>query len=174
MKKLRSTDPWRTKLVWHLKGLGGITSVVSAVVALAALASEMVRGHIGVVALFGVHWVLLAHLVRCILEHECPKYFGNPKVKHVMRDDGLLIVERSPWLGIDVATSVYRVQDDFERLVCAGHVINIQQNGLVQIRVSCTETGLPSWNDVWNELGSKSADSLIVRPGLHQGRFSND
>ncbi len=173
MKEFLSTEPWRQKLLWHAKGFGGITATVSAIIALAALISEWVLDQIEIVALFGVHWVFLVHLSRCILEHQCPTYYSNPKVKHVMKDYGLLIVERSPWLGMGVATSVYTVQGDLERLVCAGHVINIQQNGLVQIKISCTEAGLTHWNDVWNELSSKSADSLIVRPGLHQEGFSN-
>ena len=160
MKESRSRDAWRLKLVWHAKGLGSALAVVVAVITLAALVSEWILDRIEIVALVGMHWVLLAHLARCILEHQCPTYFENPRVKHVMQDYGLLMVERSPWLGVGVATTVYIVQGDLERLVCAGHVINIQQNDLVQIKLSRVGAGLQSWKDIWSELEGQRADSL--------------
>ena len=73
-----------------------------------------------------------------------------------------------------MATTVYTAQGDLERLVCAGHVINIQQNDLVQIKVSRTGAGLQNWKDIWRELDAKRAHSLIIRPGLYQGSFADD
>ena len=164
----------RSRVVWHAKSFGGALAVVAGVITLAFLSLEWVQGRIGWIVLLGVHWTFILHFARCMLEHQCPTYFGNPKVRSVLRDDHLLIVERSPWLGVGVSTSVYAVEDELERLVCTGQVINVQLNDLVQIRVAPTTAGMTCWKDIWSALDSQHADSLIIRPGLHPGSFADD
>ncbi len=164
-----------SKVVWHAKGIGGALAVVASMLAIAAAFSlEWIEERIEWIAFLGVHWVLIFHLARCVLEYDCPTYFGNPRVKKVLRDDHLLIVERSPWLGVGVAISVYIVEDQLERLVCVGEVINVQLNDLVQIKVAPTKEGMQCWKDIWNALDKQQMDSLIIRPGLHPGIFADD
>ena len=163
-----------SKVVWHAKGIGGAFAVVASILAISVVSSEWVEERIELIVLFGVHWVVILHLARCILEYDCPTYFGNPRVRKVLRDDHLLIVEHSPWLGVGVATSVYIVEDQLERLVCVGEVINVQLNGLVQIKVALTPEGMQCWQDIWNALDKQQMDSLIIRPGIHPGIFADD
>ena len=163
-----------SKVVWHAMGFGGALAVVAAIVGLAALSLDWVEERIEWIALLGLHWALIFHLIRSILEYDCPTYFGNPRVKRVLRDDHLLIVERSPWLGVGVATSVYIVEDKLERLVCVGEVINVQLNDLVQIKVALTTKGMQCWKDIWKALDNQQMDSLIIRPGLHPGILTDD
>lgn len=165
----------RSKVVWHAKSIGGALAVVASILAIAAAFSfEWIQERIEWIALLGLHWALILHLARCILEYDCPTYFGNPRVKKVFRDDRLLIVERSPWLGVGVPTSVYIVEDQLERLVCVGEVVNVQLNDLVQIKVALTTEGMQCWKDIWSALEKQQMDSLIIRPGHHPGIFADD
>ena len=164
-----------SKVLWHAKSIGWALAAVASILAFAsAFSLEWIEERIEWIAFLGLHWVLILHLARCILEYDCPTYFGNPRVKKVLRDDYLLIVERSPWLGVGVATSVYLFEDQLERLLCVGEVINVQLNDLVQIKLALTTEGMQSWKDIWNALDKQQMDSLIIRPGLHPGIFADD
>jgi hypothetical protein len=79
-----------------------------------------------------------------------------PIVKSFLANESMLLVTNRDWLGIGVNTVIYRREGEFERAVCCGEVINIQRNGLVQIRIE---------NEARNAIGQQDLSTLIIRPG---------
>ena len=166
-----SRDSLRSKVAWHAKSVGGTLAVVGAVIGMVVfVGGESVKSNAGVIVAIGCHWVVLVHLAWCLLQHECPTYYGNPTVRNALRKRELLIVEPSPWLGYGVATSVFVAQDDLELLVCTGRVVNVQLNELVQIEVDSGSAGMESADEVWQVLENER-NSLIIRPGLDPRSF---
>lgn len=78
----------------------------------------------------------------------------------------ILIVEPSELFGVDVLVSIYITEDEYERLIGIGRVLNIQTNGYLQIGISTlTETS----GELIDKL--KSNDSaflkrLLVKPSV--------
>ena len=66
-------------------------------------------------------------------------------------------------------TTVFVVEDEFERLVCFGEVINIQYNDLVQIAIRVDEHGCMSSEEIWNTLERTDKKLLLVKPGPYHG-----
>lgn len=141
---------------------------VSALIYVSDLAMSWVKDNEWMVLLFGAQWLAILHLCWYVVDHRCPSFYDNPSVRKVLRANRLLVVERAPWLGIDVLIAVYVAEQELERLVCCGHVVNIQQNDLVQIQVVSTEFGLTSEDEIWSTLEA-SRRSLLIRPGISQG-----
>lgn len=172
MNGARSQDSLGLKVVRHAKSLGAIFAAIAAAIGLVlVVGGESIEPYTWIILTLGVHWVVLLHLAHRLLEHECPMYYGSPRVRSALRGDRLLIVERSPWLGYGVATSVYVSQADLERLVCTGWVVNVQQNDLVQIEIDSGGTGMQDEDDLWQVL-EHQRESLIIRPGLDRRSLS--
>ena len=163
-------------ILWHTKRVFATVPFVAAVVgALAALNLPWVEEHFAVIILVGVHWVAIMHLVGHVVVYRCPDYYGSPTVR-TLRDDRLLIVERLAWLGMDVLIAIYVLEDELERLVCIGRVINIQQNDLVQIEVALAPNGFgaSSEAEIWSTLDGARKDSILIKPGLFLGGLRYD
>jgi hypothetical protein len=78
-------------------------------------------------------------------------------------------VRDGPWLGVGVMTAIYLMDDDeIERLVCIGEVINVQSNGLVQIRTRSDAQGYPTSEEASAALSGSDKDRILVRPGLYR------
>lgn len=160
---------------WHAKSLGVISAGVASIVAIVGLATRNIawaQEQIGWILLIGIHWVPIIHCVRCLIEHQCPTYYGSPTVRGVFRDGCLLLVEYSSWLGVGISVSIYVAENELERLVCAGEVINVQSNKLVQIKISSSTTGMRYSKDIWSALENQR-ENLIIRPGLYPRSFED-
>lgn len=88
----------------------------------------------GTFVLLFVHWVLISYLAWLAFEFRTVS-LSAPEVRHYLKDSSVLIVSPKQWLGISVSVLIYVQEEDYERLTCAGEVVHIQENGLVQVRV---------------------------------------
>ena len=164
----RNAQSRRTIIGRQVKALFLTFPFVGALIYVSDLAISWVTGNAWIVLLFGAQWLAILHLCWHILDHICPSFYDNPKVCKVLRDSRLLIVERAPWLGMDVLIAVYVSEQELEQLVCCGRVVNMQQNDLVQIAVESTGFGVASEDEMWSTLES-SRRSILIRPGISQG-----
>lgn len=154
-------------LVRHFSAVGVIIGVLLAIVgALALWQGQTWQNQYGGWAIIhALYWVVILYLTWLLLTRAPPDFLGMPTVR--MFKDGILYVEQSPWLGVGVMTAIYQGDEDgIERLVCAGEVINIQSNGLVQIRVRYDLHGYSSEDDARKALEQAPKDRVLVKPGL--------
>lgn len=89
-----------------------------------------------------------------------------PKVRIVRND--LILVEPRSWISIGVLVSVHILEDHVERLACLGAVINIQINGLTQIKIQPEDDG--DSERIMKKLLSARMENIIIKPGMHVGR----
>lgn len=167
----RFRQSWTYAALRHVKAIPATVSLVCACIGVLVLwQGESWRAeYIGIAVLNGVYWILILHLIWHIIGHRCPEFFGIPRVRKTLRSDGLLIVEKSPWLGIGVMTTIYVVEEEYERLVCVGEVVNVQYNDLVQIAIRVDEQGYMSNDEIWNTLDRTDKKLLLVKPGPYRG-----
>lgn len=78
----------------------------------------------------------------------------------------ILIVEPSELFGVDALVSIYTTEEEYERLIGIGRVLNVQTNGYLQVGISTlTETS----DDLAGKLkGNDSAflKRLLVKPSV--------
>lgn len=165
----RKKLPWRQSIVRHGAAFGSITALVIAVISvLWILFGEPWRAQYGGWAVTnGAYCVVLLYLIWLILTRPAPDFLGLPKAR-VFRSDGLLLVEYAPWLSLGVMTAIYVMEGEVERLVCVGEVINIQSNGLVQIKTHHDEWGYGSEKEAWEALENIDKELILVKPGLYR------
>ncbi|MDE2792094.1 MAG: hypothetical protein OXI81_16955 [Paracoccaceae bacterium] len=154
-------------VVRHLKAILATIPLVGTVIGLFALwgGEEWRDRYIDLALLNAVYWVFILHLLWEVISHECPQTFRLPQVKAVMRAEHLLIVENSPWLGVGVMATIYVLENDFERFVCTGEVINVQMNDLVQIAARATGQQYASEDEFWTTLERIDRAAILVKPG---------
>ena len=144
---------------------------MSAVIGLVALwgGEEGRQQNIDTALVHALYWLFILHLLWEIFAHQCPKEFGLPRVKAIRRTESVLIVEKSPWLGVGVMAPIYVLENDFERFVCLGEVMNVQMNDLVQIFVRISDQGYVSEEEVWKTLERTDTAMILVKPGPMPG-----
>ncbi len=113
------------------------------------------------------HWVAITYLVWLAMDFRT-NAFSSPPVRSVRLDEGLLIVGHRDWLGISVAVLIYKQDGEFERLICAGEVINVQKNGLVQIALRSSGLDETEIANVRAKLSDGENGTLIIKPGQAQ------
>jgi len=162
---------WKAIATRHLRALAASLPMVIAIIGfLVVLKGEDWREqYIKIALLNGVYCLVIFHLVWHILGHKCPVFFGIPRVIEILRDDSILIVEKLPWLSIGVWTTIYVMENDFERLVCMGEVINVQYNDLVQIKIQVDNDGYSSKDAIWKMFERTEKKNLLVKPGAYRG-----
>jgi hypothetical protein len=115
-------------------------------------------------AVLTAHWIIILYL--CWLAYDVRQStFSSPKLKKFYEDESLVLTEHKPWLGIGVSVSLFQNQSDGrERLICEGGVLNIQANGLVQIKLKASFLGVTT-ADIARHI-QNDLSSIIVKPGL--------
>ena len=113
------------------------------------------------------HWVLISYLVWLAFDMRT-NAFSSPPVRSVRIEEGVLIVGHRDWLGVSVAVLVFKQEGEFERLLCAGNVINVQQNGLVQIAISTSGLDDNEVRQVKEKISDGENHTLIIKPGRGQ------
>jgi hypothetical protein len=113
----------------------------------------------------GLYWIVILYLAWVVLNRKTPDFIGNPTIKSVY-DRKILIVEDAPWLSLGVMVAIYTKEDQFERLVCVGEVINVQTNNLIQIAIRDYEEVFGSVEAVCDKLDKMSKSEILIRPGL--------
>lgn len=83
------------------------------------------------------------------------KYVKSPP-KLYLNAHALFLVNPTPLLSYDAIVSVYYLEDDIERLVGVGKVINVQENKMIQIII----THDYDFEDSLNKLMKNSKDDL--------------
>ena len=169
--RLRHPTSWKFVILRHLKALVVTLPLILAVIGALALwgGEEWRQRNIDHALLFGLHWLFILHLFWQILEHECPQFYGIPEVKVVRRTEKLLLVEKSPWIGVGVMTTIYVLENEFERLVCHGEVVHIQMNNMAQIRIHLVDDIGHTDDDVWQTFERIDKDSILIKPGPLRG-----
>jgi hypothetical protein len=114
---------------------------------------------------------IVLYLLWLLLTQKPPDFLGLPRVIAYRKDLGVLIVQGSPWLSMNVGASVYAVQKGVEILVCAGEVQNVQTNKLVQIRLSADPRSSMSQEKLIEFLDQADVSGLLVKPALFQGMY---
>ncbi|WP_420585092.1 hypothetical protein [Ruegeria sp.] len=142
--------------------IGGFLAVVFVVVQISK-GQTWVDSNSKLLLTHGAYWFLLLLVGWLIVSWQPEDYLASPKVR-VVRDDGILIVEKSPWLGIGVGTAIYLIEDDFEKLICGAEVINIQSNELVQLKTAAIDSDHPDYLAALKA----SKDDILVKPGLYR------
>ena len=89
----------------------------------------------------------------------------SPQVKIYYKNDDLLLVSAKDWLSLFVAVTIYKQEEELERFVCTGQVVNIQKNGLVQLRLDMDRVSADHIDFVHSAIGDGKLASLIVKPG---------
>ena len=65
--------------------------------------------------------------------------------------------------------TIYVLENDFERFVYLGEVMNVQMNDLVQIFVRISDQGYVSEEEVWKTLERTDTAMILVKPGPMPG-----
>ncbi|WP_294275088.1 hypothetical protein [uncultured Sphingomonas sp.] len=110
------------------------------------------------------HWLVILFL--CWLANDFRVHaLALPKVKSVHPNEDFILVSEKDWLGMEVSVLLFKQEGNFERLLCAGVVSNIQQNRLVQIRLITTGLEADERKQLINKINDGRLDTLIVKPG---------
>lgn len=162
---------WKANLIKHIKAIAGIVGLGLAILGAVVFSQgdQWREENIGLVWVHGAYWTSIVYLIWIILTRESPDFLGVPRVIKLVRDQEVLLVEQSPWLSLDVLTAVYIVDNDVERFVCVGKVVNVQMNKLVQIELSPDERGDEVREEMWDALNQAEKTSILVKPGLYPG-----
>lgn len=161
----------KNRILGHLKIALGNFAVVAAGIALLVVWKGESWGEDDVRTAFlhGACAFVILHLIRQILGHQCPDFFGIPSVRQLSRSQGVLIVDRSPWLSHRVAVTVYVLENGIECWLCEGFVLNVQYNELVQISVQADEAENRSEKSLWDTLEKTDKKSILIKPGSYLG-----
>ena len=111
-----------------------------------------------------VHWVIITYLIWMVAEFRKVS-FAAPTVKNLQLEDKILLVTPKDWLGMSVAVLVYVQEDSYERLLCAGVVINQQGNGLIQIKLDVEVLEQEQVNMIHQKLTSSDLGRIVIKPG---------
>ncbi|MTJ05900.1 MAG: hypothetical protein FH759_14620 [Sediminimonas qiaohouensis] len=106
-----------------------------------------------------IYWVIILFLLYIISTKPEPSGLPLPKVK-LVRDNGHILIENSNWLSVGTMCAIYLLEGDFEVLQCTGQVINIQEDGLVQVI-----TQPINGNNYVQQL-KENKDAILVKPGV--------
>ena len=168
MRKLKS-QTWNLPVRSHAIAIFAITSFIGVVIGLLSFwyGEDLSRQRIEFILINGLYWIVILYLIWWKNSHSCPDYFGLPKVKKFLSGERLLIVENAPWLGMGVFTTIYVVEDNVEKLVCVGKVINVQINDLVQILVQQNDLGYPTENDILEVFERTNSRKILVKPAIY-------
>lgn len=103
-----------------------------------------------------------------------------PSVRVARRPEGLyatakaqLFLAPSPLFPYDAIVSVYHVDDDCEVLIGVGSVVNVQENGLVQVIVARTFAA----EQLWEQIVASNASvlrQLRIKPNLPKRVLTED
>ncbi len=162
-----SHEKFGQNLLRHAKVFAAILGAIVALITIVGWwqGEEFRVEYANVAILNGVYLIIVFYLLWIIIDRRPPDFLGVPVVKAI-HDHKILIVEGAPWLAMGVMTAIYTKEDEYERLVCTGEVVNVQANKLVQIHIRDHEEVFNDVKTVADKLEAMSKDSILVRPGL--------
>lgn len=132
------------------------------------LGDEWRHNYANMAVLNGAYISIILMLIWIMITQSPPKFLNIPNIRSIL-DDQIIIVDPSPWLGLGVMTAIYVMEDDFERLICIGEVINVQSNDLVQIKIRIIGEPYSEMDDIMKKLKGTSKKEILIRPGLYRG-----
>lgn len=156
-------------LLRHFKSLSAIIIGISAVIGFFGWwkGEKWREQYADNAVIHGLYVAVILYLAWIILSSRGQNYLGMPNVKSI-HDGDLLIVEGAPWLSLSVMTAIYTKEDEFERLICVGEVINVQANKLVQIKIRNVDDTFETVEEAAKKLQAVSKDAILIRPGLYR------
>jgi hypothetical protein len=78
----------------------------------------------------------------------------------------ILIVEPSELFGVDALVSIYTTEEEYERLIGIGRVLNVQTNGYLQIGISTLTETSPDLIDKLKGNDSAFLKKILVKPSV--------
>lgn len=124
--------------------------------------SEWISHNASLILTNGFYLLVVPPIISLALTFQPTIEFTSPKIKKVI-DKKVLLVEGQNWLSQQTVVAVFNINEDVERLVAVGVVINIQSNGLVQI-----ECEIPDGRNIELPNLSDMKSSLMIKPGISQ------
>ena len=91
------------------------------------------------------------------------KRIDRPDFK-MTTEDGLILASSASWVGIRVGTSIYSNEEEYEKFICNGEVINIQSNGLVQIQIISSNDH--EEEEILKAIKASAKDNILIKPGV--------
>ena len=148
-------------LAWIVPPIAGVMAVPF------VLFGEPFRVHWGMTtASIAVHWVIICYLIWFLLEPKAASY-QSPRAIRLNAAERLLIVDNAAWLGQGVGVTVFEQTEGYERQLGLGEVFNVQQDGLVQIRLYPFSDD-PDGSQLSGQLAkvsSRGVGEIVVKPG---------
>ena len=163
---------WKDAWVSHKAVVGPLATAAALVLALSGSfwdpGIKIPIGLIWLVVFLLVTAIVLATLINMTLVARRAARAGPPRAIHAFAPDEAgsvtLVPGKSRLFGVNIFVTIYYIeslspgQDDvFERAIGIGRVINIQENGLIQVLVL---REVPSHADLWQRIRSREMATL--------------
>lgn len=145
--------------------LGSLLATVAVAGLVLGLGGEKFRTNYATyVVIHVVYLTVIGFLIWLVFDVRAQR-FKLPAVKKLIEDQLVLVCEPEEWLGYGAIVAIYRSDGDYERSVGTGLVINIQVNGLVQVKVvgGFDEDTQPE--QLREELKGMQMSDIIIKPG---------
>lgn len=126
--------------------------------------------HVLLICAIGLYLIILAFHAAYTAFYESKDYlpdvrYASEPPKPYSSGIALLILEPSKLFSYDSVVAVYLENDGIEQLVGLGRVINIQENGNIQILVTHDLEHSEEWKD-YKQNNSATLRKLLVKPTL--------
>lgn len=110
-------------------------------------------------------WISLV-LFALVLSKTESTVFRSPIVLRYYPELSLIVVRGVPWLGLNIAVTLYAKDQSIELLLASGYVYNIQDDGLVQIRLTSQFSDSAFDRYLVKQF---AGDLIVVKPGAMHG-----
>ena len=161
------TDELKKSVLRHGAVAGGIVMFMLGIVSFFGwwFGDTWRAGYANIATVNAIYLSVILYLLWFILSRSSPDFLGTPVVRAI-HDKSLLLVDGAPWLSLGVMAAIYTKENDYERLVCTGEVINVQANRLVQVSIREVDHAFGDLEAVEKKLAEINKDSILIRPGL--------
>jgi hypothetical protein len=111
-----------------------------------------------------VYLTLVGFLVWLVFDVRTRR-FKLPEVRAFIDDNLVLLCEPVEWLGYGAAVGIFRREGEYERPVGGGQVINIQDNGLVQVEIVKPFIAGENSDEFRSTIRNIKTSDFIIKPG---------
>ena len=114
-----------------------------------------------------IFFLLAVVMTLCTYLAERPKVLGEPAiiVEQVRESGRLLLIKKTERLGTNMFAQVFFQDEEFELFVGLGKVINVQNNGMVQLYLVSTPTDSKIATGL-TENRPETRKRLIIKPAV--------
>ena len=131
---------------------------------------EFRKGYATLVVVHAIYITLIAYLIWLVFDVRTRR-FKPPEVARLIQEDMTLLCRPVEWLGMGTIVTVYYRDGDYERLVGSAEVVNIQQNGFLQVQFSSNFANQADKERASEVLSKIDKDSFVIKPGGFKGEW---